>query len=143
MLSKIILIRSRKTHMDTDNFRIQFWKTESEWKFEFDRVKKIIAREEKSTFKIVTKTYAFAEEKKLEVLEDFKFESEFISDLFGEVPSGCSCEDVSGYDVQCPDEECRLTWHKDCLKKDFRLETLLPAGCPWLLAVLLKIMNHT
>merc|ERR1712096_557587 len=123
-------IKVGKTYRDTDSFRVQYWKSTQEWKDNFDRVKKIVAREEKSSFAVITKKYTFTEEKKKEVLEDYKFESKFISDLFGDIPSGCGCEDSREYDFQCSDNECRLTWQKECLEKDYTLKELLPDGCP-------------
>merc|ERR1712196_89347 len=105
---------------------------EDTWKEEFRRVKKKIQRKEGSSYHGVSVKYR-KNNQPLETLEDFKEISPFIGRIFGPQPPGCGCGKNEQCQWQCSQTSCLLTWHSECVKKNFSkfsMEELLTGGCP-------------
>ena len=128
------LIKNGMRPEDTSEIRWDFMLDEQTWSDEFRRVqkKKKISRKEGSSYHRISMKYR-EKDQPLEVLEDFKEISPFIGSIFGPKPPGCGCGKNEECRWQCSQASCRLTWHPECVKKNFSkysMDELLAEGCP-------------
>ena len=110
--------------------RINFLQEKGEWKSHFDRIKKIMERDEKIPFKEITKKYKKDTSIGPLLMEHFKHDDTFIASEFGELyPSGCGCFKDESFHHQCTN--CKRTYHRECLLQHWPIDHLIsPDKCP-------------